>query len=443
MASDYRLSRMTPGIGPEEWALAADRVQVVGRRQPGLPAPDVDLAPDRTVSREHARLHYREGSWWLEDCRSRFGTWVGLQRIPSGETVRVREGVSLRLGTSEYAILGPGWHRLHTAETTILLQCVDRYSASLAASGYPLLRQVGVCHDGSPIPRRFRAVLRDVAYTEIDTTALGRAGMSHFYDLPAVLEPGVVAQARRDSLEVSLGDERIDGGVIRCEVLGHADWSYRPEHRRTLTAFVQPTHPVVVDVTRKATLGVSLTDGIDAILGRLYGHLHADWEIDYRKDAALAPSESQRIRTPGEVLWMEDARRGEGTCLDLALVFASCLESLRLQPVLALVDFGASWHALVGCWRKVRRRVDASPQDVELLLEDAVWIDPNCCTRDPTHRATYEDATAAARRQLRDRPLVCALDVAAAREQGVRPVTIAAPSRPRAGERSHRTRIRA
>jgi len=44
-------------------------------------AVDLDLTPDATVSRHHARLIYENGDYWLEDLSSRSGTWVNSQKI--------------------------------------------------------------------------------------------------------------------------------------------------------------------------------------------------------------------------------------------------------------------------------------------------------------------------------------------------------------------------
>lgn len=44
-------------------------------------AVDLDLTPDATVSRRHARLICENGNYWLEDLDSRSGTWVNSQKI--------------------------------------------------------------------------------------------------------------------------------------------------------------------------------------------------------------------------------------------------------------------------------------------------------------------------------------------------------------------------
>jgi hypothetical protein len=66
---------------------------------------------------------------------------------------------------------------------------------------------------------------------------------------------------------------------------------------------------------------------------------------------------SQRIRTPSEI-----AGGGFGTCIDLALMFASCLEAIEIYPVIFVLED----HAFPGYWRTekalaaFRRRVAES-----------------------------------------------------------------------------------
>src|SRR4051812_21964250 len=58
---------------------------------------------------------------------------------------------------------------------------------------------------------------------------------------------------------------------------------------------------------------------------------------------------SQRIRTPSEIV-----AGGFGTCIDLALMLASCLEAIEVYPVLFLLDD----HAFPGYWRTDVARTD-------------------------------------------------------------------------------------
>ena len=68
---------------------------ILGRISPRQPV-DLDLTPDVTVSRRHARLTYEQGEYWLEDLNSKYGTWVNGRSI-AGRT-RIAPGDKIQLG---------------------------------------------------------------------------------------------------------------------------------------------------------------------------------------------------------------------------------------------------------------------------------------------------------------------------------------------------------
>ena len=74
-----------------------DRSEViVGRPNPYIP-PDLDLAPDITVSRTHARIYERDGWFWIEDLASKYGTLVNgvkqevKRRLNPDDAIRIGE----------------------------------------------------------------------------------------------------------------------------------------------------------------------------------------------------------------------------------------------------------------------------------------------------------------------------------------------------------------
>ncbi len=65
----------------------------IGRNQ------ESDLFIDhQTISRNHARLFFEDGRWWIEDLNSRNGIHVNNSRIPQLTPVEIHSGVSLRFG---------------------------------------------------------------------------------------------------------------------------------------------------------------------------------------------------------------------------------------------------------------------------------------------------------------------------------------------------------
>lgn len=73
----------------------------------------------------------------------------------------------------------------------------------------------------------------------------------------------------------------------------------------------------------------------------LWAALQHTLRLDYVNSAATHTKQSQRLRTPDEIL-----RSRRGTCIELTLLLASCLEHIGIYPVLFLVP----GHAFVGYW---------------------------------------------------------------------------------------------
>jgi len=59
------------------------------------PACDLQVQ-DKTISARHARLSYHHGQWWVEDLRSRNGSFLNQEQVV--EPLVVAPGDQLRLG---------------------------------------------------------------------------------------------------------------------------------------------------------------------------------------------------------------------------------------------------------------------------------------------------------------------------------------------------------
>jgi hypothetical protein len=426
--SGYRLVRLSGPYGPDEWPLASRGPTVIGRQDAAV-RPDVDLAPDRSVSRRHAQIWFERETWWIRDLNSKGGTTLGTQRIPADTPVRCEPGAAIRLGRTELTIVDPTWHRLRYESLVIEIGLRPQYSYALARSGVGLLSRLAVRHWGdAPSARgRLDLSLAGIAHATVEVPHLA-GGEEHALTPPrfGIDEMALLSRSEQEwlPLSVQLNGHRVDRGTIGCSILASNEWSYEPEHRPSLAAFVLPDHPAVVQTVRAATAGLSLQTGGAAALQRLYEHLSEVWRIDYRKDRPSAKAASQRLRLAGDVLWDPVGRHGEGTCIDIALLMAAALEALRLHALIALIDRGKTWHALVGCWHASRRRLELLPADRETLTEEASWVDPNGCTRDRLQRADFATAAARARRDLAERPLLFALDITAARASGFHPLPL-------------------
>ena len=67
-----------------------------------------------------------------------------------------------------------------------------------------------------------------------------------------------------------------------------------------------------------------------------------EYRLQYINPPPAYSTKTQRLRTPSEIVGSNS-----GTCIDLALLLASCLEYIGIYPVLVLL----TGHAFVGYWR--------------------------------------------------------------------------------------------
>jgi hypothetical protein len=83
---------------------------------------------------------------------------------------------------------------------------------------------------------------------------------------------------------------------------------------------------------------------VDLQVQAIWAALLHEWRLGYINPPPSYSSklDSQRLRTPSTILGARS-----GTCIDLALLFAACLELIDVYPVIFLLN----GHALPGYWR--------------------------------------------------------------------------------------------
>jgi hypothetical protein len=199
---------------------------------------------------------------------------------------------------------------------------------------------------------------------------------------------------------VSYGGQELYQETHRVKLLAVNQWAFdRNEGGRWLASFVLPGDPAVprvVDAAQKYLMalrddpgagfdGYQSTDdsdpehrddGVDMQVRALWAALSFDLPLSYINPPPVFTEGSQRLRTPSDVV---NGKRG--TCVDLALLFAACLEFVNIYPVIFLLTD----HAFPGYWRN-----EQSYQDfLEMRKIPEVALEGNV------------DASATAQRRLR------------------------------------------
>jgi hypothetical protein len=164
-------------------------------------------------------------------------------------------------------------------------------------------------------------------------------------------------------VKVSVGSLDVHEDSYRVTLLPTDEWVDNDDDRQWLPSFVLPQDPAVERVlalarpfltflTDTASAGFDgyqsidvdaddETAGVDAQVEAIWSALVA-LPLAYINPPPTYTDQSQRLRFPSRIL-----RSGDGTCIDLALLFASCLEQVNIYPVVFLLQD----HAFPGYWR--------------------------------------------------------------------------------------------
>jgi len=190
---------------------------------------------------------------------------------------------------------------------------------------------------------------------------------------------------RRSKLEVRINKKTILSTELW--VLAYNEWSCEPEHRLAGASFVQPDHPLIQNLEAEASQHLKKSTGEDSfhtvlhsespnsverIVESFYECLKTDWHFHYTYEPPSFQPSSQKVRLPHHVLDLS-SHCGEGTCIDLVLLMAACLEHVdqeRLRPTVIIVKTGQnSQHALLGFW------CEQIGSDDKPLLTEKDWLD--------------------------------------------------------------------
>lgn len=93
--------RMMLKDGSAEFKLKTGTEILVGRLEPGLITPDIDLTPhdpDTGVSRRHAIIHEQGGQWFIKDHDSTNYTLVNRSRLTPHQDFLIEDGDEVRFG---------------------------------------------------------------------------------------------------------------------------------------------------------------------------------------------------------------------------------------------------------------------------------------------------------------------------------------------------------
>ena len=236
------------------------------------------------------------------------------------------------------------------------------------------------------------------------------------------------------TLEIVVSDE---SGVLAEEkqnlsFLSYDEWSGANTFPEFLAAFITPNHPYIIEIIKKAgalllewTGSPSFTgyqsknpNNVKKQMAAIYGALQQE-NIAYCMPPASFEDYGQKVRLSGTI-----KEQKLGTCLDLALLYAGCLEAAGLHSMVAIIK----GHAFTGCWLEEETFAECVQDDVSALTKRiAVGINEICIVETTAFTTgkgmSFESAVSAAENHLhKPENFIYLVDVKRSRGSGIRPI---------------------
>lgn len=206
----------------------------------------------------------------------------------------------------------------------------------------------------------------------------------------------------------------------------HWDGGRFPE---TLPGFMQPNDNFLLQVIKKAGEYASESgeimcgyqhmdeEGVKRQAGYIY-HALQDMYLHYISSPASFETQGQKIRITHQIL---DDESRQGTCLDLAALFATCLEAVSLNSLIVHIP----GHAFAGVWlnkqsyaRTLIHPSDMNEDEWNEMKKHILFVE--CTTLTDNRDIGFNTAVSIATRNSAD--ITYAVDVKAARNEGIVPV---------------------
>jgi very-short-patch-repair endonuclease len=230
------------------------------------------------------------------------------------------------------------------------------------------------------------------------------------------------------------------GGITLSEykfdvnLLPPSHWGGVGSAPELLAAFVRPTDPSVDVILREAAEKLAQAGRDPAVDGYKKGKKTRAWEIAEAIWAALVghsiayvlppksfEREGQQVRGPSDIL-----SRQVGTCLDLSLFYASCLEQAGLNPLVVLTD----GHAFAGVWLVDEDFAASIVDDAQMLrkrvqLQEMILVETTMLAG--AQPARFKQAVEQGAKQIAEDAVVLlelAVDIRRARAARIKPLDL-------------------
>ena len=233
------------------------------------------------------------------------------------------------------------------------------------------------------------------------------------------------------NIQLKAEDKVLLSDHAETTVFAFDEWHGIGLYPELLATFVTPNHPELARIIARATdylgkwTGDTSMDGYQSqdpnrVLSQAAAIFTAIKEqaIAYVVPPASFERVGQRVRLCDMVL-----QQKLGTCLDLTLLYASCLEAVGLHPLLITTE----GHILTGLWLEERMFPECVQDDVSLIkkrlasgVNEIAVVETTCVTSGKDF--SFDHARTIGEQNISTQPLECIIDVHRARMSRISPL---------------------
>jgi hypothetical protein len=234
------------------------------------------------------------------------------------------------------------------------------------------------------------------------------------------------------TVEVFAKEQSVFKQCYPIDILAFDQWGGVSVLPEMLSAFVTPNHPVVAPILKRASEILGRWTGNPALdeyqsrnpdrvrkqMAAIYSAL-TEQDVAYCSVPASFEEYGQRIRLVDSLI-----AHKLGNCLDMSLLYSSCLEAAGIHPLVIIIK----GHAFAGGWLIPETFPDSTTDDVSLVtkraadgINEIVLVEATCMNKGAY--TDFDQAVKSADAKLVDaNQFMLALDVKRSRFAGIRPL---------------------
>ena len=234
------------------------------------------------------------------------------------------------------------------------------------------------------------------------------------------------------TLEIFSENTSIYQKSFPIDILAFDQWGGLTVLPEMLSSFITPNHPAIVPILKRTSVILDEWTGRPSLdeyqscnpdrvrkqMAALYVAI-SEQNITYSSVPASFEETGQRIRLVDAVLSQK-----LGTCLDMALLYASCLEAIGIHPLIVITR----GHAFAGAWLVPETFPDSVIDDASFLkkrtadgINEITLVEATCMNQGSN--ISFDEAIKIADSKLIESiNFVLALDVKRSRFTGIRPL---------------------